>query len=213
MSISFSTDNLHPPLFRRICQRSDGVQNNFIPGGSGRPPATLFIFSCSRVSALRRASAWAATMRSSTISFSDGLMSESSIVTPFHLALAGELDGDEPAARGALDLDLVELGLHRLHLGLEFGACFIRPRKSAIAHLLPRVCATTAKPQARRSGGRSASSEVQPRGQDLRRRSPPAPSRTSTISAPGKRASTACTSGSASHAGLELGLPRVVLRS
>src|SRR5262249_44807177 len=58
-------------------------QNNFIPGGSGSPPVTACIFSCSRASTLRRASAWAATMRSSTISFSDGFKSESSIRMPF----------------------------------------------------------------------------------------------------------------------------------
>src|SRR5215212_6238833 len=51
------------------------VQNNFKPGGNGRPPVRLFIFSCSSASALRRASACAATSKSSRISFSSGLIS------------------------------------------------------------------------------------------------------------------------------------------
>src|SRR5262249_23727300 len=72
------------------------IQNSFIPGGSGRSPATLFILSCSSVSALRRASAWAATMRSSTISFSDGCMSVSSILTPFISPLPESLTVTRP---------------------------------------------------------------------------------------------------------------------
>ena len=52
------------------------------PGGSGRPPVTSSFFPGARASALRRASACAATIRSSTISFSPGFSSESSIFTP-----------------------------------------------------------------------------------------------------------------------------------
>src|SRR5262245_4189693 len=139
MSISFSTDNLHPPLFRRICQRSDGVQNNFIPGGSGRPPATLFIFSCNRVSALRRASACAATMRSATISFSDGCMSVSSIVTPFISPLPESLTVTSPPPEVPSTSIWSSSACIASILDLSSVACFIRPRKSAIAHLLPRV--------------------------------------------------------------------------
>ena len=36
------------------------------------------------------------------------------------LACGRQRDGHEPAAGGAFDLDAVELGLHRLHFGLEF---------------------------------------------------------------------------------------------
>src|SRR5262249_10328831 len=111
------------------------IQNNFIPGGSGRPPATLFIFSCSSVSALRRASAWAATMRSSRFSFSDGCRGGSSILTPFISPLpesctATRLPPDVPSTSiWSSSACIASI------LDLSSAACFISPRKSAIAHL------------------------------------------------------------------------------
>src|SRR5262245_53995457 len=135
----------------------------------------------------------------------------------FHLALAGEFDGDEAAARRALDLDLVELGLHRLHLGLEFSGLLHQSQEIRHRSLLLRRpaqlnsstqrsssassgrslcgnCAPNAEPSS--SGGSSGAASSEPPG-DSSWGKAAAPLRTSTISAPGKRASTACTSGSA----------------
>src|SRR5262252_8837795 len=117
------------------------IQNNFIPGGSGRPPATLFILSCSSVSALRRASAWAATMRSSRISFSDGCMSVSSILMPFTSPLPESLTVTRPPPEVPSTSIWSSSACIASILDLSSVACFIRPRKSAIAHLLPRACA------------------------------------------------------------------------
>jgi len=59
------------------------------------------------VSALRRASANAVTSRSSRISLS------------FDLHFCGHAHGNQAAAREALDLDMTEFLLHRLHLRLQ----------------------------------------------------------------------------------------------
>src|SRR6516164_1696969 len=111
------------------------IQNNFIPGGSGRPPATLCIFSCSSVSALRRASVWAATMRSSRISFSDGCMSVSSILTPFTSPLPESLTVTRPPPDVPSTSIWSSSACIASILDLSSAACFISPRKSAIAHL------------------------------------------------------------------------------
>src|SRR5437016_1180929 len=111
------------------------IQNNFIPGGSGRPPATLCIFSCSSVSALRRASVWAATMRSSRISFSDGCMSVSSILTPFISPLPESLTVTRPPPDVPSTSIWSSSACIASILDLSSAACFISPRKSAIAHL------------------------------------------------------------------------------
>src|SRR5262244_3326593 len=115
------------------------IQNNFIPGGSGRPPATLCIFSCSSVSALRRASAWAATMRSSRISFSDGCRSVSSILRPFISPLPESLTTTRPPPDVPSTSIWSSSACIASILDLSSAACFISPRKSAIAHLSARV--------------------------------------------------------------------------
>src|SRR5262245_25300733 len=126
-----------------------------------------------------------------------------------HLALSGEFDADQAAARGALHLELVELGLHRLHLGLELSGLFHQAQEISHCSILlrrapdrlqepasssssGRTCAPNAEPSSSGACSVSSGSPVGSAGGDAA-----SPLRTSTISAPGKRASTACTSGSA----------------
>src|SRR3954469_7547780 len=106
-----------------------------MPGGSGSPPVTSFIFSCSSASALRRASAWAATMRSSTISFSDGLIRLSSILTPFISPLPESLTLTRPPPDVPSTSIWSSCACIVSILDLSSAAWFIRPRKSAMAHL------------------------------------------------------------------------------
>src|SRR5262245_66415773 len=93
-------------------------------------------------------------MRSSTISFSEGLISVCVDLDGFHLALAGERDGYQPAARRPFDLELVELGLHRLHLGLELGGLLHQAEE--ISHLSSLLCRSRAS--INRETGRQSSS-------------------------------------------------------
>src|SRR5208282_4141426 len=101
------------------------------------------------------------------------------------LALAGKLDGEQAAAGRAIDLDAVELRLHRLHLRFEFGGLFHQAEK--ISHTAPSYASSSAMSLSfwAISGTSSAPAAGVLPGW-----------RTSTISAPGKRWSTACTSGS-----------------
>src|SRR5262245_1217398 len=210
MSMSFSTDNLHPPLFRRNLQRSDGAQNNFIPGGSGRPPATLFIFSCNMVSALRRASACAETMRSATISFSDGCMSVSSMVTPFISPLPESLTVTRPPPEVPSTSIWSSSACIASILDLSSVACFIRPRKSAIAHLLPRACAIGLLSLKLGVGRKFRVLGIGRR--HALRRSCGALDHVYDLG-PGKAREHGLNQRVRRHAGLERGLPRVVLRS
>src|SRR5262245_21854726 len=126
-----------------------------------------------------------------------------------HLALSGELDADEAAARGALHLELVELGLHRFHLGLELSGLLHQAQEISHCSVLlrrasdrlssrhqssssGRTWAPNAEPSSSGACSASSGSPVGSAGGNAA-----SPLRTSTISAPGKRASTACTSGSA----------------
>ena len=127
------------------------------------------------------------------MSFWSGLSSDSSMLRAAHFALAGKLHGQQPAAGRAFDLDAVELGLHRLHLRFEFGGLFHQAEK--ISHRLVTCVYRLSSVIGRRR--HVAAAVVRTRNlvgvcRSARRRG----GRTSTISAPGKRASTACTSGS-----------------
>src|SRR5262245_46591782 len=124
------SDAVPPP-----CPRSNAAQNSFIPGGSGKPPVTLFIFSCISVSALRRASVWAAMTRSSMICFSEGFISVSSILTPFISPLPDSLTVTRPPPEVPSTSIWSSSACIASILDLSSVACLIRPRKSAIAHL------------------------------------------------------------------------------
>ena len=123
------------------------------------------------------------------ISFSLGLDQLLVDAHALHVALGGQRDRHHAAARGALDRDLVELGLHLLHLRLQLRRLLHQPEE--ISHRSPVIVAgavVVGIGQRLIVAGRRHS--VVRRDQSSRRRTP-------TISAPGKRASTACTSGSA----------------
>src|SRR6266481_3693152 len=105
----------------------------------------------------------------------------------FHLGRHAH--GDEPAAGNALDLDIAELFLHRLHLGLQLRRLFHHAEKISHSCVLLDIAQSSlserssgSSPLASDSGGSAASL------------------RTSTTLAPGNRASTSCTRGSASAA-------------
>src|SRR5262245_33588546 len=136
-----------------------GHQNSFNPGGIGRPPATLFIFSCMSVSTLRRASAWAATRRSSTISFSDGLSRLASIEAPFMSPLPESFTVTSPPPDMPSTSAASSSACAASIFVLSSAACFIRPTKSAIvasmvpAHLVLRRahCSLQLSPSSRQS--------------------------------------------------------------
>src|SRR5262245_4807721 len=106
------------------------------PGGSGSPPVSDFIFSCNTVSALRLASVWAATMRSSRISFPDGLSSESSILTPLRSPLAVSVIVSMPPPAVPSTSIRSSSACIACILDCNCAACFIKPRKSAMASVL-----------------------------------------------------------------------------
>src|SRR5262249_50791011 len=106
------------------------------PGGSGKPPVTSFIFSCNTTSALRRASACAATMRSSRISFSEGFISESSILTPLRSPLAVIVTVTMPPPAVPSTAICSSSACIACILDCSCAACFIRPRKSAMSLIL-----------------------------------------------------------------------------
>src|SRR5262245_12445319 len=138
----------------------------------------------------------------------------------FHLALGGQLDHDETAARLAFDLDLVELGLHLLHFRLQLRRLFHQAHE--IRHVVSIVMlrhdgwsrdkgSPAARPRHQGTQG-SSPSAYRPSGSKTSSAggsadvSSPVPisagaafagGRTPMISAPGNRLSTACTSGSA----------------
>src|SRR4029077_226330 len=122
-------------------------QNSFNPGGSGRPPVRFFIFSCSSVSALRRASAWAATMRSSVISFSSGFISDRSRVTdltsPFAVIFIITIPPPAVPSTSRWSSSACIASI----LDLSSAACFIKPMKSPIF----RLSSCAAPPPAGRS--------------------------------------------------------------
>src|SRR5215475_4492713 len=160
------------------------IQNNFMPGGSGRPPATSFIFSCNSASALRRAAACAATIRSSRISFSAGLIRESSILTLFISPLPESVTLTSPPPDVPSTSSWSSSACIASILDLSSAACFIRPRKSAIQLSFPEPhasppspCAPKAEPS---SSGRSSGSASS--GSPLGSGCGASPLRTSTIS-------------------------------
>ena len=115
------------------------------------------------------------------------------------VALAAERDCDQSAAGDALDLHLVELGLQLLHLGLQLRGLLHQAQKSAIGHK-PRVRCLSRCSSSRTQLSPKPSSSVRRHivvGSARLQPSPPSAPRTPTISAPGNRASTALTSGSA----------------
>src|SRR5215831_10785756 len=111
------------------------AQNSCNPGGNGRPPVRLFIFSCSKVSALRRASAWAATTRSSAISFSSGFINDGSNLTLLSSPLAVIVTRTMPPPAVPSTSIWSSSACMASILVLSSVACFIRPRKSAISRL------------------------------------------------------------------------------
>src|SRR6478672_675823 len=83
-------------------------------------------------SALRRASAWAATSRSSRISFSSGLTSESSIFTPLSSPLALSFTATMPPPAEPSTSMRSSSAWSSCILVCSCAACFIIPKKSAI---------------------------------------------------------------------------------
>src|SRR5262245_2911478 len=80
-------------------------------------------------------------MRSATISFSEGCISVSSIVTPFISPLPESLTVTRPPPETPSTSIWSSSACIASILDLSSVACFIRPRKSAIDHLLPRALA------------------------------------------------------------------------
>src|SRR3954464_13625188 len=105
----------------------------------------------------------------------------------FHFALGAELNRDHAAAGGPFDSDAFELGLHLLHLRLQL--CSLLHHAQKIGHQSSRS-QLSPKPM---SSGSGISASVVARGSGTAS----LPPRTPTISAPGKRSSTALTNGSA----------------
>ncbi len=114
-----------------------GIRTASSPAAAAGRRSTLFILSCIRVSTLRRASAWAATIRSSRISFSAGLSSESSICTPLSSPLPVSFTVTRPPPAVPSTSLALELGLHRLHLRFEFGGLLHQAQE--IGHRTPRL--------------------------------------------------------------------------
>src|SRR5580700_8373824 len=113
-------------------ERSGHSQNNFNPGGSGRPPVIACILSCSRISSLRRASACAATIKSSTISFWSDLSSVSSTWTPRRSPLPESFTVSmPPPAEPSTSMRSSSACMVSI-FDFSSAACFIRPRKSGI---------------------------------------------------------------------------------
>src|SRR5580704_17784299 len=113
-------------------ERSNHSQNSFNPGGSGRPPVIACILSCSKTSSLRRASAWAATIKSSTISFWSGLSSVSSTWTPRKSPLPEIFNVSmPPPAMPSTSMRSSSACMDSI-FDFSSAACFIRPRKSGI---------------------------------------------------------------------------------
>ena len=69
------------------------------------------------------------------IFFSSGLMQGIVDLEALHLTFAGKSHADEPGAGDTLDLKLIELGLHGLHLRLELGRLLHQPEESLPSHL------------------------------------------------------------------------------
>src|ERR1700722_10069879 len=131
-------------------------QNSFNPGGSGRPPVIACILSCSRISSLRRASAWAATNKSSTISFWSGLSSDSSTWTPRKSPLPEIFNVSMPPP--AVPSTSIRSSSACMVSIFDFSsaACFIRPRKSGIGvALVIRHVRYIVGSGDRRAGGRA----------------------------------------------------------
>ena len=112
-----------PQTVRKVegdISRARHPQNgSFIPGGSCMPPVTFCISAAVAASSFCRALAWAATIRSSSISASAGIDHLRIDLDPPHVALAVQRDLDQPGAGLAFDLHGLQLGLHLLHLGLH----------------------------------------------------------------------------------------------
>src|SRR5215510_4208076 len=112
------------------------IHPNPSPGGSGKPPVSDFIFSCNTTSALRRASACAATMRSSRTSFSEGLRRESSILMPLRSPFAVRITVTKPPPAVPSTSIWSSSACMACILDCNCAACFISPRKSGMSLLL-----------------------------------------------------------------------------
>src|SRR3984957_1616398 len=121
-------------------ERSGHSQNSFNPGGSGRPPVIACILSCSKISSLRRASACAATIKSSKISFWSGLSSDSSTWTPRRSPLPESFTVSmPPPAEPSTSMRSSSACMVSI-FDFSSAACFIRPRKSGIEVALVIGC-------------------------------------------------------------------------
>ena len=158
-----------------------------MPGGRFRPPVIACILSATSASALPRASFIAATIRSSRISTSSGLSSDGSMRTRLDVALAVDGDRDEAAAGGAVDRHGGDLLLDGLHLLLKLLRLLHHSHQVANRHCLSHP---------RRRVGSSAMIGASSDAGDQRRLLAASPARRRSRR-PGKRASTAATSGSA----------------
>src|SRR3984957_21258586 len=134
------TPTLSPLARGSAHERSGHSQNSFNPGGSGRPPVMACILSCSRISSLRRASACAATIKSSTISFWSGLSSESSTWTPRRSPLPESFTVSMPPPAVPSTSMRSSSACMVSIFDLSSAACFIRPRKSGIEVALVVRC-------------------------------------------------------------------------
>src|SRR5665647_725687 len=106
-----------------------------------------------------------------------------------HFHFRGHAHADQAAAGNALDLDMAELFLHRLHLRLQLRRLLHHAEK--ISHERFLVCRYRSSLSGVSAGSSPLASDSGGSGASLR---------TSTTLAPGNRASTSCTRGSASAA-------------
>ena len=114
------------------------------PAAEASRPVTSFIFSATACSILLRASAWAATIRSSRISPSSSLRSEGSIFMPRMAPLPLNVTVTR-RRRYALDFEIFEGGLHVGHLGLKLLRLLHKPPRSLIISVfLTSVVSVTA---------------------------------------------------------------------
>src|SRR5579872_7510970 len=106
------------------------------------PAVIAFIFSSSTRSALARASAWAATIRSSAISFSSAFISDGSMTIPFIAPLALKITRTMPPPDWPSTSMWSSSACASCSLACMAWACFINPMRSGMSVKLLKIVLT-----------------------------------------------------------------------